>query len=210
MGTHDEDTLTVFSDYVCPFCYLGKAAVEEYLSNTTDPPAVEWHVFDLRGYKRAPDGSIRKDVDDGKDDDYFAEVRENVARLRTEYGVDMTLDFATDVDSWDAQAVSLHVKQSYDEETFLAFHDRTFDALWQDGRDVGDLDVLVDVAESAGVDGAEVKSALEDEHLERELKRRFDHAKQQGITGIPTFVYRDHVARGAIPPAQIRRLVEGT
>ncbi|WP_435180174.1 DsbA family oxidoreductase [Halorussus sp. AFM4] len=209
MSTIDENKLTVFSDYVCPFCYLGKAAMEEYLEEAEDPPEVEWHVFDLRGYKRNPDGTIDDDVDDGKDDDYFAQVEENVERLKDEYDVEMTLDYSLDIDSWDAQKVSLYVEQAYDEETFEAFHERTFEALWEDGRDIGDVEVLVDIAGEVGVPDDEVRDAVDDDRLEGELKQRFEEAKQRGVTGIPTFTYDGHAARGAIPPHQFERLVDG-
>ena len=209
MSTIDEDRLTVFSDYVCPFCYLGKAAMEEYLEEAEDPPEVEWHVFDLRGYKRNPDGSIDHDVDDGKDDDYFEQVRENVERLKDRYDVDMTLDYSLDVDSWDTQKVALYVEQAYEEGTFAEFHERTFEALWQDGRDIGDPDVLADIAEGVGVLGDEVRDAIEDDQLEAEMKQRFEEAKQRGVSGIPTFAYDGHAARGAVPPEQLQRLVEG-
>ena len=102
-----DDTLAVYSDFVCPFCYLGRAALREYLADADDPPAVEWRLFDLRGYKRDPEGGFR-DVDDGKDEDYFAEARENVARLREPYGVEMhSFDDVPEVDTWYALADAL-------------------------------------------------------------------------------------------------------
>ncbi|WP_336035005.1 DsbA family oxidoreductase [Halobacterium yunchengense] len=209
MSQVSPDTLTVFSDYVCPFCYLGRAAMDEYRERADDPPDVEWRVFDLRGHKRDADGSIDYDVDDGKDDDYFSEVRENVARLEDEYGVEMTLDFSRDVDSWDAQKLAVYLEQAHGEATFRQFHHATFDALWQDGRDVGDADVLVDLASDAGVPEDEARSALGDDRLDDELRARFEAARDLGVTGIPTFVYDGHAARGAIPPAQFERLVDG-
>jgi predicted DsbA family dithiol-disulfide isomerase len=201
--------LAVYSDYVCPFCYLGKAAMEQYREQADDPPAVEWRFYDLRGYKRGPDGEVRNDVADGKDDDYFAQVRENVERLKDRYDVAMDLDFSLDVDSWNAQQAALYVRQSYGEETFLDFHDAVFEALWQEGRDIGDPDVLADLAERAGVSPDEVRDATEDETLEAELRDRFEQAQQAGVSGIPTFAYEGHAARGAIPPEQFERLVEG-
>jgi predicted DsbA family dithiol-disulfide isomerase len=225
-----EDRLVVYSDYVCPFCYLGKAAMEQYLDSTADPPAVDWQFYDLRGYKRQPDGSIDENVDDGKDDDYFADVRDNVAKLKEEYDVEMALDFSLDVDSWNAQQVALYVReggrstgerpaqkragndvtreQELGEDEFLELHERLFDALWQDGLDVGDPDVLRDVVADAGLDESVVEEALTDEWDER-LRERFDTAQQAGVRGIPTFVYGEHAARGAIPPAQFERLVDG-
>jgi predicted DsbA family dithiol-disulfide isomerase len=216
MSAESDSTLAVYSDYVCPFCYLGKAAMEEYLDEADDLPKVEWRFYDLRGYKRDESGEIDHDVDDGKDDDYFAQVRENVERLKDEYDVDMTLDYSLDVDSWNAQQAALHVRRNYDKEAFLAFHEATFEALWEDGRDIGDPDVLADIAASvdfpgeADVDPEEVRAATEDPDLEADLRETFEAAQQAGVRGIPTFVYESHTARGAIPPEQLRRLVEGS
>ncbi len=203
-----DDTLAVYSDFVCPFCYLGRAALREYLADADDPPTVEWRLFDLRGYKRDPEGGFR-DVDDGKDEDYFAEARENVARLREQYGVEMqSFDDVPEVDSWDAQQAALYVRQAYP-GSFDSFYHATMNAYWRDGRDIADSDVLVDIAEDVGVSGAEVRDAVTDERLEAELEDHFDRAQRRGISGIPTFVYGDHAARGAVPPAHLERLVEG-
>lgn len=207
--TATNDTLAIYSDYVCPFCYLGKAAMEQYREQADDPPEIEWKFYDLRDYKRDESGKIQESVDDGKDDDYFAQVEENVERLKDRYDVEMTLDYSLDVDSWDAQQAALYVRQSYDEATFLDFHEALFEALWQDGRDIGDEDVLAEVAESVGLDSDEIRAATEDETLEAELNERFEQAQQMGVSGIPTFAYDGHAARGAIPPEQFERLVEG-
>ncbi|MFB6135871.1 MAG: DsbA family protein [Halobacteriaceae archaeon] len=205
-----DDTLTVFSDFVCPFCYLGRASLRRYLEEAADPPEVEWQFFDLRGYQRGPDGRLRDDVEDGKDEEYFEQVRENVDRLRERYGVEMVdLDAVPDADSWDAQQAALHVRQTREPETFEAFYHGLFDALWRDARDVSDPDVLADVAAEAGADPAAVRDAVDDERLEADLRSRFEEAEDLGVTGIPTFVYGGHAARGAVPPAQLRRLVEG-
>lgn len=205
-----DDTIAVYSDFVCPFCYLGRASLREYLAETEDAPDVEWRVFDLRGYKRGPDGEIQEDVADGKDEDYFADVRDNVQRLRDEYDVEMLgLDDVPDVDSWDAQQAALYVKQTDDDETFSGFYNALFDAYWQDGREIDDPDVLADVADAVGISGTEVRNAIADDQLAEELRERFEDAKDLGISGIPTFVYDDHAARGAVPPAQLKRLVEG-
>ncbi|GAA0652520.1 DsbA family oxidoreductase [Salarchaeum japonicum] len=206
-----EDTLAVYSDFVCPFCYLGRASLQQYLDQSDDPPAVEWRFFDLRGYKRGPDGDIDDSVEDGKDEDYFANVKDNVERLKEEYDADemLGLDEVPDVDSWDAQQAALYVKQSYDDETFKEFYNALFDTHWVDGRPIDDPDVLADVAESVGVDGDEIRDAITDETLEAELEDRFEDATDVGITGIPTFVYDDHAARGSVPPEQLDRLVNG-
>jgi len=207
-STKTTATLTVYADPVCPFCYLGRASLEAYLDAAEDPPAVQWRQFDLRGYKRAPDGRIREDVDDGKDEAYFEQAKQNVERLREKYDVEMR-DFedVPDVDSWDAQQASLFVEQTESAETSRAFYEELFAAYWRDGRNIENPEVIAELAEDVGVDPEPVRDAITDEQLEAELRERFAEGQQLGISGVPTFVYGEHAARGAVPPEHLARLV---
>ncbi|SEO46149.1 Predicted dithiol-disulfide isomerase, DsbA family [Halogranum amylolyticum] len=210
MSQEHSERITVYSDYVCPFCYLGRHSLQQYQETREEELAVDWHPFDLRSGKRKPDGTIDHSVDDGKDDDYYEQAKENVRRLQEKYDVEMDLDIATDVDSLPAQIASYYVKGHYDHETWLDFDVAVFEALWQDGEDIGDEDLLVDLAEDVGIDGDEIRAALDDETLREEVREQFTEAQQQGVTGVPTFAYEGYAARGAVPPEQLRRLVEGT
>ena len=206
----DARSITVYSDYVCPFCYLGRKSLSRYQDTRDEELAIDWHPFDLRSQKRNPDGSIDHSVDDGKSDDYYEQAKENVRRLQEQYDVEMTLEIATDVDSLPAQIVSYYVKEHYPYGTWLDFDTSIFEVLWQDGRDIGDEDLLVDLASEAGVDGEEVRAALADDSLTETVRARFTEAQQAGVTGVPTFAYDGYAARGAVPPEHIERLVEGT
>lgn len=203
------DAITVYSDYVCPFCYLGRQSLAEYQTTREEPLAVDWHPFDLRAGKRTPDGSIDHEADDGKGDDYYAQARENVRRLQEQYGVEMAQEIATDVDSLPAQVVSVHVRETAP-ASWPAFDDAVFAALWQDGRDIGDRAVLVDIAGNVEeIDADVVDAALADDDLRERVTDLFEAARQRGVTGVPTFAFDDRAARGAVPPAQLERLVEG-
>jgi predicted DsbA family dithiol-disulfide isomerase len=203
------DAITVYSDYVCPFCYLGRQSLSTYQSRRDDPLEIDWRPFDLRAQKRGPDGEIDHSVDDGKDEEYFTEVRENVRRLREEYGADemLGLDETPDVDSFDAQVAARYVDREHPEQ-WLAFDEAIFEALWVEGRDIGDRDVLVDVAEHVGLDGGAARAAIAEESNREDLREAFAEAHVRGITGVPTFVYDGRVARGSVPPAHLQRLVE--
>jgi len=205
------DRITMYSDYVCPFCYLGRQSLEEYRASRETDLAVDWHPFDLRSQKRGPDGEIDHSVDDGKDDDYFEQVRENVARLKEQYDATDMLDLddlPDEVDSLDAQIASLYVKAEHPDR-WADFDEAIFEALWIEGRDIGDADVLADLAEAVDLDGAEIRRALDDEDLRERIHEQFGEAHQRGVTGVPTFVHDQHAARGAVPPEQLARLVEG-
>ncbi|WP_306055771.1 DsbA family oxidoreductase [Natronococcus wangiae] len=207
--TEPTDRLTLYADYVCPFCYLGKRSLERYRENREEPLEVEWHPFDLRSGKRNDDGSIDHSADDGKDDDYYAQARENVRRLQEKYDVEMYQEIATEVDSLPAQIASWHVSRAHPER-WAAFDAAIYEALWQDGRDIGDADTLVALADDVDLPEGTIRNALDDEELRTELEERFTDAQQRGITGVPTFVHDGYAARGAVPPAQLERLIEGT
>ena len=210
MSTQQTEAITIYSDYVCPFCYLGRESLSRYQADREEPLEIDWQPFDLRSGKRNADGSIDHSVDDGKDDDYFEQAKESVRRLQEKYDVEMAMDLATEVDSLDAQVASYYIKEHDDYETWLAFDEAIFAALWTEGRDIGDEDVLVDIAEDVGVDGDEITAALDDDTLHDEVTDEFVAAQQAGVTGVPTFAADGHAARGAVPPEQLRRLVEGS
>ncbi|RDI72491.1 DsbA family oxidoreductase [Halopelagius longus] len=210
MSQQQSDRITVYADYVCPFCYLGRQSLAQYQDSREEELEIDWHPFDLRSQKRNPDGTIDHSVDDGKDEEYFEQAKQNVRQLAEKYDAEMVQELVKDVDSLSAQVVSYYVKEHYPYETWLDFDTSIYEALWQDGEDIGDEDVLVELAEDAGIDAEEVRSALDDENLREEVRQRFTEAQQQGVTGVPTFAYDGYGARGAVPPEQLRRLVEGT
>ena len=203
------ERITVYSDYVCPFCYLGRASLDQYQESRETPLEIDWHPFDLRSGQRREDGTIDHSVDTGKDEEYFEEAKQSVRRLQEEYDVQMALDVATDIDSLPAQVVSHALKGSEDYETWLAFDEAVLDALWRDGRDIGDADVLTDIAGSVGVGPDRIHELLADEGHHEAVREQFRRARRQGVTGVPTFAYDGHAARGAVPPEQLERLVDG-
>lgn len=208
--TDTVEQLTVYSDHVCPFCYLGRRSLETYEETRDAPLEIEWHPFDLRSGKRGPDGEIDHDIDDGKDEAYYEQARQNVERLQDEYGVDdmLNLDEVPDTDSLPAQVASHYVDETHP-DAWRSFDDAILEALWVDGRDIGSPDVLAEVAASVGLDGDEIREVAADEARRDELEDLFADARRQGVTGVPTFTTDEHAARGAVPPTQLERLVEG-
>lgn len=202
--------LVLYADYVCPFCYLGRVALDQYQQTRDTPVSVEWRPFDLRASKRNPDGSIDHGVDDGKDDAYYEQVREGINRLKREYDADrmQPFDGPSRVDSFNAQVASVYVKRHHPDR-WDAFDDAVYRALWEANDDIGEPVVLARVADAVGIEPSEVIAAIEDDDLRTDVRTLFNAAHQTGVTAVPTFVYSDHAAQGAIPPEQLKRLIEG-
>lgn len=204
-----DGVITIYSDYICPFCYLGRKSLDRYQESRDEPLEIDWHPFDLRARQRRSDGTINDDVATGKDEEYYQQARENVLRLARKYDVEMAEPLRRDVDSLPAQAASLYVMQNHGYGDWLAFDEAILNALWREGRDVGDTEVLTDLADEVGLDPGEIRGAVTDEEIRNELRDLFREAHERNVTGVPTFVYAEHSARGAVPPEQLRRLVEG-
>lgn len=209
---HNDDQISVYWDYVCPFCYLGRHSLERYLDKRENELAIDWHPFDLRSHNRGPDGELDHSADDDKPDAYFDRVRQKVAELQEEYGAEEMLsidEIPEKVDSFDAQAASVYVNAEYPDQ-WAAFDEAVFEALWIDGRDIGDIDVLADIAETTGLDGDEIRAAVTDRELRDRLRNQFAAAQNDDINGVPTFTYDGNELRGAVPPGQLEQLVEGS
>ncbi|AEH38419.1 DsbA family oxidoreductase [Halopiger xanaduensis] len=209
MSQQTADAVLVYADYVCPFCFLGYESLDLYRDQRDEPLTVDWHPFDLRAQQRGPDGEIDHDVDNGKDDEYYEQAKQNVERLADRYDVELAQYLKRDVDSYDAQRVARRAADAHP-GAFEDFHRGVFDTLWREGRDIGEQDVLEELAAEAGLPDGFVTETLSDEESADELEAAFADAQQTGITGVPTFISGEHAARGAVPPEQLERLIEGT
>lgn len=201
------DAITVYADYACPFCYLGHASLSTYREARDEPLVVEWHPFDLLASQRNDDGEIVRQ--DPKDDSYYEQAWKNVQRLADEYDVPVPDEPITDTDSLLAQQVSLYVRENHP-DAWSAFDRGLYHAVWRDERDVSDPAVLKDVADDTDLDPTVVDEALAADDLRDRLREAFGAARQRGVTGVPTFVHDGRATQGAVPPAQLRRLIEGS
>lgn len=201
------DQIVVFSDYVCPFCYLGKVSLQRYREEHPEAPEPVWRPFDLRAVQRKEDGTLDPRIPDGKDEAYFETAKKGVERLAEEYGVDMKVRVHREVDSFPAHLVAMKIERVGDVGDLAKWHDLVFDALWREGQDVGDLAVLRGLADKIGIEPTVVDSAMADEVLRGELERRLDAGRDLGVNAVPTFVYGNYSLPGAVPPETIEALV---
>lgn len=200
------DTITVFYDYVCPFCYLGRKSLESYQETREEDLKIDWHPFDLQASRRGPDGEL--EGSSGMSDQHFEKVKQNVENLEEEYGAEMNTYDARDIDSFNAQVASFYVKKNYSYNTWLRFNESIFEALWKEEKDIGDEEVILHLAEKAGMEPEEIREALKDESLRQQINDKFGEARNHGVSGVPTFLYDGETARGSVPPERFKELVE--
>jgi predicted DsbA family dithiol-disulfide isomerase len=197
--------LHVWSDYACPFCYLELPVLDRVQEEYGDRVAVEWHAFELR-----PE-PIPTLVPDGR---YLQTTwRRSVYPMAAERGMLLRLP------PLQPRSRMAHEAAAYarDEHRFDAMHRAIFAAFFEDGRDVGSVDVLAGIGERVGLDAVELRRALEQDRYTGWVWDERALADQLGIEGVPAIVAvgpGDNLDSGGIgvsgahPYETIRMLVE--
>jgi len=147
----DDSPVRMYADYACPFCYLTHHNVETLRASGYSID-FDWHPYDLRADRRDVSGRH-----DPTQLEYPDAVTQRIEQLRSEAGAEEMLPVqeVPNVDSFNAQVLSLYSQAEYP-GLWADIDAGLFAALWQDGRDIADADVLTDIAVTAGVDASKL------------------------------------------------------
>lgn len=91
----------------------------------------------------------------------------------------------------------------------LAYYDAVLRGYWQEAKNIEDLDVLTELAEQAGMDGASFRAGLDDPEYATEVDQDIELARLYGLQGVPALVFAEkYLVPGAVPTATLRQIVE--
>lgn len=188
--------LDIFADPVCPWCLIGKAQLDRALADRpAHPLAITWHPFRL-------------------DPTTPPEGRDRAAHLRARLGAGA--DEAARILADHALALGIALNPSQREPNTLDAHrlmhwaglegvqDAVMTGLlaahWQEARDIGDPATLTHIAAAAGLQPDLIARLLAGDADRDEVQARESHARQRGVTSVPTFILADaHAISGAQP-----------
>ncbi len=192
--------LDIFSDIVCPWCYIGKTHLDRALESRANHPfRIEWHPFQLN--PDMPKGGVGH-VDylaskfGGRD--RALSMMQSVARAAKEAGAEMEIDRVAHLpNTMDAHRL-IHWAGVEGRQTAMVA--RLFRAHWREGADVGDAATLARLAGEVGMDGAAVARLLASDADRDDLMARDADARAKGVSAVPTFLIAQHyVVSGAQP-----------
>ena len=172
--------ITAYSDYVCPWCYIGLQRIERL--EREFPVDVEWRPFEL--HPETPRGGADLRGRFGGSPGAAALAR-NIVTLAGESGLELRMP-AIIANSHLALEAAEFARAA---GGFGAYHRALFHAYFEDGRDIGDADVLCDLARSCGVDDAGLLAALVDGRYAAEIDRITAGAREDGVVSTPTYIY---------------------
>lgn len=192
--------LDIYSDPICPWCFIGKAALDRALESRPNHPfAITWHPFMLNP-DMPPDGLARDEymaLKFGGEDAVLAAYAP-VVQAAERAGLVLNLPAISRTPSTlDAHRL-LHWAGLDGVQTRIA--DALFRAYFQQGHDIGDRAVLVDLAGRVGMDSEMVTRLLASD-ADVDLIRQSDRdARARGIRGVPCFIVAGtHAVTGAQP-----------
>jgi predicted DsbA family dithiol-disulfide isomerase len=193
--------LDILSDPICPWCYIGKTHLDRALEQHPDHPfVIEWHPFQLNPDMPA-EGMDRRAYLEAKfgGADGAAEVYGRIADTARAAGLAIDFDrIGRTPNTLDAHRL-IHWAGLEGRQT--ATVTRLFKAYFENGEDICDRDVLLDIAEGVGLDRAMIERLLDSDADRDDIRARDAHARERGVTGVPTFVIANtHVVPGAQPP----------
>ncbi|WP_108263410.1 DsbA family oxidoreductase [Mangrovicoccus ximenensis] len=192
--------LDVISDPICPWCYIGKTRLDQALAQRPKHPfVIEWHPFQLNP-DMPREGIDRKGYYETKfgSKEAAAETVTSIMAAAKETGLEFDLSAIPRVpNTLDAHRLILWAEVEGCQGPVV---DALFHAYFQEGRDIGDRDVLCDIADAAGMDAAMMHRLLDSDADLKLIVERDAAFRGMGVTGVPTFlVDRKQAVPGAQP-----------
>lgn len=201
--------LDVFSDLVCPWCFIGKRRLEAALAARPQRGLeVRWRAFQLNPGMPA-EGMERQSYLQAK----FGGA-ENAKRMYDQIaavGAEVGIDFAFERIQRTPNTVDAHrlIRMGAAVDREDAIVEGLFRAYFLEGRDIGETGVLVEIADEVGLDRLEAAEYLTGTWERAAVEAEDMAGRQAGITGVPTFIVnRKHAVPGAQPPEILHRLFD--
>lgn len=192
-------SLTVWSDFACPYCYIGEVRLEKAIeeSGLKDQVSIDYRAFEL-------DPTAPKEVVSETPERFAMKYRlshddalkqiEEISRLGRELGFDFRYVTTRYSNTRDAHRLMKLAEAKYDRATVERLNTALFDAYFTKNLVLADHDVLLAVAESVGMNSVEVKEMLESDRYDDEVRLDEREAAMRGVRGVPYMVFNGEFA----------------
>ena len=191
--------LEVFTDYVCPWCYLGDNRVKK-LKQDYDITVRLVH-FPLHPETPAEGRTLLEMFGRGPEDIKAKNIRmkglmEAEGLPYSERSHTYNSRLAQEIGTW-----------AETQSGGNAIHDKFFEAYFVDCRNLGDVEVIIDVVESVGLDEQEARAVLAERRFKDAVDVDWENSRSYGVTGVPTFVSNGQGLVGAQPYEALQQLM---
>ncbi|MGI9368768.1 MAG: DsbA family oxidoreductase [Ruegeria sp.] len=200
--------LDILSDPICPWCYIGKTHLDKALAAVPDHPfVIEWHPFQLNP-EMPDDGMDRRDYLEQKFGGKEGAVRAYAPIVEHAENAGLSINFEGMKRTPNTLDAHRLIHWAGIEEKQEQVVNALFDAYFVQTRDIGDHEVLADIADSVGMDAAVVQKLLKSDADREDIRNRDSHSRQMGVNSVPTYIVANqHAVPGAQPPELWQKVI---
>jgi len=203
--------ITIWSDFVCPFCFIGQAHLSKALEGFAgaDEVQIEYRSFILSPEAKYVPGEDYYQAFAQMKGGSVAQAREalqRVTRMGRQAGLDINYDLAKNANTYDAHRVMQYAREQGKDG---AFFNRVYRAYFSEGEVISDHPTLLRLAREAGLEEAKVRDILASDAFGEQVEQDLARSRAVGVSAVPFFVFEDkYVMSGAQPPESIRQALE--
>lgn len=190
MAAIEKMKVEIWSDVMCPFCYIGKRRFEDALGQFAhkDQIEIEWKSFQLNpDLTTDPSININQYLADKKGWtlDYAQRMNEHVTEMAAQVGLSYDFDKAVVANSFNAHRVS-HLAKKHGLGD--AMEEALFNAYFTNGKNIDNKETLIELGVSVGLKAEDIKQTLDSNDFADAVKHDIAEAQYLGIQGVPFFV----------------------
>ena len=197
--------IEIWSDIVCPFCYIGKRRIEAALAKFphADHVEIQWRSFELNpDYVPLPGRSVHASLAEKKgiSEGQARQMGNQMTQTAAELGLHYDFNKAVPANTFQAHQL-LHLATRHGINNVAK--ERLFRAYYTEGQDLNDLEVLVQLAAEVGLDAAEARATLQAGTYADAVRYDEYQAQQINVRGVPYFVFEDKYAVSGAQPTEL-------
>ncbi len=194
----------IWSDVVCPFCYIGKKRLEHVAAEAGIELEINWHSFELD-----PNAPVKHDSSNterlakkyGRSIEQTQEMQRNIAQAAAEEGILFNWEQANSGNTFNAHRI-IHLAQS--KGLGNVAQEAFFHAYMTEGMPIGERETVEDVASRIGLAHTEVEFVLDSEEFADFVRHDEKIAHEQlQVSGVPFFVFDQRIALSGAQPREI-------
>lgn len=193
--------IDIVSDVVCPWCIIGYKRLEKALSELKADQIeaeIHWHPFELNPAMKAEGQNLREHVNEkyGSSEQASRSARETLTELGQQVGFDF--QFNDEMRIYNTRKAHQLLMWAQQENRQFQLEMALFKAYFSDNKDVSDEAILLEIAQSVGIDSDTAKRVLEDESWAETVASTEQQWLEAGINAVPALIFnKKHLVSGA-------------
>jgi predicted DsbA family dithiol-disulfide isomerase len=187
--------VTVYYDYICPFCFLGTKRIERLTQefNIT----LEWRGIEI--HPEIPPQGVRR-----AKNPRFDQASLNIKEMSLEDNLEIRLPGIVSNSRLSLEASEF----AKSKDSFREFHNSVYKAYFQDGQNIGNIDVILNIGEKTGLEINELQECLKKRTMLKRIEENRREAERDQVLGVPTFLFGRFGVHGVQSLDAFRKIIK--